>query len=248
MERKYEKYYNVNLKEIEGFFGGPATFAFLEKNNINNLGKLFEFFESSNFTQQLISPYHNSDCKGGIYKELSGSVKLLRYKYLGEDINIDLNSSTIMDFGFTHKLIRPLTLFCIENKYSMPVCLKNYYIANKWDSFLKYFQNECDFSEFFVKFTDDVILSRFSHQRGVGKKMIEEIKFKSQIIVDWYKEKYINKEESNLEDFTANDLKVLLDELERLMEQNKVLNEKIAMVQGKIKQCMEVSNETRRQK
>lgn len=248
MEKKYEQYYAINLKEIEGFFGGSISLSFFEENNIRNLGELFEVSEKIEFINAFTKEdYH----KVGKYKEFSGIIKLLRYKYLGEDINFDINSD-ITDLGFTSRALTGLARFCINNNHPIPVCFKNLpsYVVRGYNHNKSAELNllNIEFLDFFELLANDDFLHRLFNERGVGKNIIDEIRIKSSIIVDWYKEKYINKEETNLENVTANDLKNLLDELERLMEQNKVLNERIAMVQRKIKQCMEASNETRRQK
>ena len=158
MERKYDQsLYLMNLSEIKPSFS-KHVIKRLKEFGINTLGELFDLYDDN---KRLNSIYPKKGSSNSIY-ELIGTTRLLRYKYLKEDLELDKKSG-YLDFGFSGRAINIIML----NGWKLGRNLSNYERILKSDN------------------------SRFLNSDGIGELVKEEIINKCSILREYNEEKKI---------------------------------------------------------
>ncbi|MBQ6323538.1 MAG: hypothetical protein IJI22_01760 [Bacilli bacterium] len=183
--------YNVNVPpEIANIyirdlyeFFSSNAQTMLEKAGIHKLGELLNLSERSDFARYF------SDKKA--FGEVLGTVKILRCKFLGEDPLIDINSEELeplelyQKLGFSTRVINALrrTLYCTNAK------------------------------TFFERITSSDIESKLKGIRNLGSGGAKEVIIKTNIVIDYYK----NKDNVKTDDDTQKEIQELNEELQELI-------------------------------
>ncbi len=207
MVKKYnEEFYKLNLVDVKPMFS-KTIISKLYENNIKTLGDLFELYDDKiKFNSIFVT-------KGRSYirSEFIGTTKILRYCYLGEDLELN-KQSNIEDFGFSSRATNCILL----NSWRFPGRLSIYEKVLKLDSDRHFLASD-----------------------GIGVLVRDEILTKCKIFRQ-YNEVKENKEELKplitFEDNTSFSERIsfLLKKLELLEEQEKLLNIQIQSIKSEL--------------
>ena len=117
MERKYdESYYLMDLEQVVPKFSKPVLRR-LKENGITTLGELFDLYDDNKRINEIYPKKSTSESM----HEFIGTTKLLRYKYLREDLQLKKHSDYI-DFGFSGRALSII----ISNGWKMGRTISNY--------------------------------------------------------------------------------------------------------------------------
>lgn len=163
LTNKYEKYYNISLMGLKGFFWYRPTVKWLNAHGIDSVGKLFEMTEDINFGD-LIQYSRYDKTYHDIYIEIHGSATLLKYLYLNIDPYFDENVG-LDQLGFTRSARNQVARF----------------------SRSLYYNNT---KELLKKLTDEEVLSKLQQEYKFDLGVLSEIISKSEIMSKYYRRKY----------------------------------------------------------
>ena len=187
----YSNYIDKSLKSISWFFSQTGL-KHLEKYGITNLGKLFEFVDNPNFATLFSTSV--------VYREVKGTVKILKCKFLDEDPLIDESDEEISIedlssmFGFTNRTANALSEAKINAK------------------------------ELFEIMRSETPQLELENIRYLGNSGVREIMEKVKIVMD-YHDKHKDQDES-LEQLNA-ELQRLREEKRKIDEQTNIVLAKI---------------------
>lgn len=163
LTNKYEKYSDISLIGLKGFFWHRPTVKWLNAHGIDSVGKLFELTESINF-EDLIQYSRDDKTYHDIYIEIHGSATLLKYVYLGLDPYFDENVG-LDQLGFTRGARNQIARFSSNLRYD----------------------NTRDLIE---KLNDQEVISKLRNEYKCDLGVLSEIISKSEIVFKYYSRKY----------------------------------------------------------
>ena len=100
MEKKYdESYYLIDLEQVVPTFS-KSILKKLKENGVTTLGELFELYDDN----KRISEIYPKKTRSESMHEFIGTTRLLRYKYLKEDLQLKKHSDYV-DFGFSGRAL-----------------------------------------------------------------------------------------------------------------------------------------------
>jgi len=146
-ENKYQKFNNISISET-GLFSIPAL-EFLKVRGILTISQLFTIHDKVDFIEMF-----TNQTKKTVYREIDGTTKLLRYKYLNEDLPFDLKELTTEELG--HALgLSTRSYHCLKRKGINGEKLIEIMTSEKRDRKLKILRNLGDYSlnEIITKYT-----------------------------------------------------------------------------------------------
>lgn len=198
-----EDFINMRLNTIPTLFMN-GTLAYLEERDIYTIGDLLNKTQNKEFNSEVLKD------SVVFYKEITTALKLLKCKYLNIDPLVDLtiNENTTMDdvcemFGFDARVTSS-----VKRKGYTP-------------------------KEFFDLLKDDEMEFKLRTIRNLGTLGIEQIMFKTSIILNYYENKK-NNEKNMTEDETIESLtKELLQTKEEIQRLNSRVDEILLKIQEK---------------
>jgi len=201
---------NIKLEEIGVPFSN-GLMKHLQENNVNTLKDFLEYADNEIKTKGEKLKDYSAD---GIHKELLGTAKILRCKYLGEDPKIKLESTSIYEelriIGFSHGLFNAL----------------NRYTRRHVEEFR--FENHRDLTleEYLEHYMDKKLLL---HVQNLGQEKAKEYIAKTTIILDYYKDKKrtLIENEGYEDSQELTELVRVNEELKELLKQKEALDNKI---------------------
>lgn len=215
MKEKYSKLYNIGLDELSNYFSTAAQKKISEM-GVSNLGELIQLSEEKEFIDYFINSYKQQTSPSTpLYQQITGTIDLLKYKYLGFNLDAD-KCKSLWESGFSTQAIRGIT--CYFNKY-------NGQVINC---------NDCDlFALINMMYNDGSLKIRLLNIRKVGQKGLDEILLKMQILNDYFisKIKSDDAAKKGPNDETLQDLKKQYSELQKKRE---VLNKQILEISKRI--------------
>lgn len=239
MEKQYNELYSIKLSELDALFSTPAKKR-IGTMNITTLGELFELSEKKEFITYFVDIYTDSySAVSPLYQEIIGTVKLLKYKYLGIDPKFS-KESRLNELGFSTKACHGIIRY-------------KKYIPFKEEEVKKFYE-EYDLMELITLLSDKTVLvSEFSQTYSVGIKVVDEVREKMEILNLYFGSKKIiehDNSQTRNDDISNDDLQQLYKQLEDLLHQHQTLSEQILILQKKISEKinMEAMDGTNRKK
>lgn len=207
-EQKYSKEYkDISLMSLSMYFS-IAVINALAKMNIVTLEDLFV----ASTKQEFISLCYKSK----FCNEILGTTKILKCKYLNEDPGIDISDeeqpfiSYARMLGFSTRAINVLR-------------------RSGWSDY--------SFKRFIERMCEDDIDQRLSRLRNMGDNTKAEILLKVTIITDYYskkKEENVSNQDEEINSSELSNIKKLYDELKQLLNQRKLLDNKIENIMNQL--------------
>jgi len=211
-------YRDIRLNDLENIFSSNALNMF-DNYQIMTLGDLFDNYESG-YIFKLFQDKQTTFIIG-LKNEIYGTIKILKYKYLDEALDINLQPELIdiqTDFGFSSRVVNAL----IRNKDIKTITVSDLFSMAEKKDFSKLFS-----------------------LRGVGAQSVNEIIVKVTLFYECYrrmKNGLINYSKENC-DSSSKEITTLLSELQnlslelkRVIEEEKQIAERIDEVQEEIRQ------------
>ena len=194
MEKKYdESYYLIDLEQVVPTFS-KSILKKLKENGVTTLGELFELYDDN----KRISEIYPKKTRSESLHEFIGTTRLLRYKYLKEDLQLKKHSDYV-DFGFSGRALNIILL----NGWKMGRTISNYERVLRINN------------------------SRILNSDGVGTVVRNEIITKCSILKDYSDEKNLINENTDEVSILNKKLKLLEKKKELLEMQIEELKEEI---------------------
>lgn len=232
MEQKYTELNHIKLDELECFFSTPAR-KIISQMNVSTLGELLSLSETKEFINYFI--YDSSTKISPLYQEIVGTLKLLKFKFLGIDPKIN-EKFTLEELGISSRASNGILRYkhCVPFKAEE---VERFYAENNIIELINHLSNE------------QVLKESFSKTRTVGVDVVKEVQSKFIILKQYFDGKEKSKGVDSSTNVTNDELKQLYIELEELLKQQSVLNEQILIIQNRINEkSLEASNESNRKK
>ena len=187
-DNKYYEYRNVSLEEIEKYFSS-STFKTLKDLKVRSLCDLFNIVEAESLDLY-------GGAKDNKAKEIIGTAKLLKYKYMNVDPKLDVTPSRpayklLIDMGVSYASYHPIA--CDSAMHDNALTVKTLFEI----------MESTDTSAELMKI------------KGFGKKAYDEIKDKCKIVSEYYKQNCEKQEEKPDSEKTEQEL---LEEVRKLRE------------------------------
>lgn len=168
-EINYDEFKNITIESIEKEYFSHQASLYLKEMEINTLADLFSFdILSLSSIPTKSKQLRNQDT---VADEIIGTVKLLKYKYLGEELDICFDEPDKIDlktsFGFS--------------------AILNTNVSRK------YWRNMSEF----IEIVKNGEFDKFSNIRGIGITLYNQMVAKCSIVSDYYKNSQIKQNKSN---------------------------------------------------